>query len=60
MEIMIYATQRILASNIVDLYEKYRKWIDIINQKDSADIVIVSVNTLQNESWCCLIVTYYY
>ena len=57
---MIYATQRIMASNIIDLYEKYRNWIDIINQKDSADIVIVSVNTIQNESWSYMIITYYY
>lgn len=60
MEIMIYATQRLLASNIVDLYEKYRNWIDIVNQKDSADINIISTNTIQSESWWYMIITYYY
>ena len=49
-----------MASNAIDLYDKYRSWIDIINQKDSADIVIVSVNTIQNESWHYMIITYYF
>lgn len=57
---MIYATQRLMASNAVDLYNKYRDWIDIINQKDSADIVIVSTNLIQNESWFYMIITYYF
>lgn len=57
---MIYATQRLMASNAVDLYNKYRDWIDIINQEDSADIVIVSINTIENETWYHMIITYYY
>jgi len=57
---MIYATQRLMASNIADLYDKYKNWIDKINSKDSAKIVIVSTNTIQNESWSYMIITYYY
>lgn len=57
---MIYATHRLMASNMVDLYEKYRNWIDTINQKDSADIVIVSINTIENETWYYMIITYYF
>ena len=57
---MIYATHRIMALNAVELYNKYRDWIDIINQKDSADIVIVSTNLIQNESWFYMIITYYF
>lgn len=57
---MIYATHRIMASNMVDLYDKYRDWIDVINQKDSADIVIVSINTIENETWYYMIITYYF
>lgn len=57
---MIYATQMIMTSNIVNLYGKYRNWIDKINSKDSAKIVIVSTNTIQSESWCYMIITYYY
>lgn len=57
---MIYATHRIKALDVVDLYEKYKEWIDKINQKESAKIVIVSTNLVQNESWCCMIITYYY
>ena len=48
---MIYATHRIKALDVVDLYNKYRDWIDIINQKDSADINIVSINTIQSETY---------
>ena len=57
---MIYATHRIKALDAVELYNKYRDWIDIINQKDSADIVIVSTNLIQNESWFYMIITYSY
>ena len=49
-----------MASNIADLYDKYKNWIDKINSKDSAKIVIVSTNTIQNESWSYMIITYYY
>lgn len=57
---MIYATHRIKALNAVELYNKYRDWIDIINQKDSADINIVSINTIQSEIYHYMIITYYY
>lgn len=57
---MIYATHRLIASNAVDLYDKYRDWINTINQKDSADIVIVSNNIIYNESWYYMIITYYF
>ena len=57
---MIYATHRIKALDVVDLYNKYRDWIDTINQKDSADIVIISTNLIQNESWFYMIITYYF
>lgn len=57
---MIYATHKIAAANVYDLYEEYKEWIDKINQKDSAKIVIVSTNLVQNESWSCMIIPYYY
>lgn len=57
---MIYATHRLMALNVVDLYNKYRDWIDVINQKDSADINIVSINTIQSETYHYMIITYYY
>lgn len=57
---MIYATHRIFASNVVDLYDKYRDWINTINQKDSADIVIISTNLVQNAAWSYMIITYYF
>ena len=57
---MIYATHKIAAASVYDVYEEYKEWIDKINQKESAKIVIVSTNLVQNESWCCMIVTYSY
>lgn len=57
---MIYATHKIAAANIYDLYEKYKEWIDKINQKDSADINIVSINTIQSKTYHYMIITYYY
>lgn len=57
---MIYATHRLMALNVVDLYNKYRDWINIVNQKDSADIVIVSTNIIQSETYYYMIITYYY
>ena len=60
MEIMIYATRKIAASNIHDLYEEYKEWINTINQRKGFKTTIVSTNLVQNESWCCMIITYSY
>lgn len=57
---MKYATHKIAAANIYDLYEEYKEWIDTRNQKKYTKTVIVSTNLVQNESWCCLIITYSY
>ncbi len=57
---MIYDTHKIYATNIYDLYEEYKEWIDSKNQKDSAKITIVSVNNLQSKIGYYLIITYYY
>lgn len=57
---MKYATHRIKALDAVELYNKYRDWIDIINQEDSSKITIVSTNLVQNESWYYMIITYSY
>lgn len=57
---MIYATHKIAAASVYDVYEEYKDWIDAINQKDSADIVIVSTNLVQNSAWSCMIITYYF
>ena len=60
MEIMIYDTHKIYATNILNLYEEYKEWIDTRNQKDSTKITIVSVNNLQSSLGYYLIITYYY
>ena len=60
MEIMIYDTHKIYATNILNLYEEYQDWIDSKNQKDSSKITIVSVNNLQSSLGYYLIITYYY
>ena len=60
MEIMIYDTHKIYATNILNLYEEYKEWIDSKNQKDSSKITIVSVNNLQSSLGYYLIITYYY
>lgn len=57
---MKYATRKIAAANIYDLYEEYKEWINIINQRKGFKTIIVSTNLVQNESWCCMIITYYY
>ena len=57
---MIYDTCKIYATNIYDLYEEYKEWIDSKNQKDSAKITIVSVNNLESKIGYYLIITYYY
>lgn len=57
---MKYATHKIAAANIYDLYEEYKEWIDTRNQKKYTKTVIVSTNLVQNESWCCMIITYSY
>lgn len=57
---MKYATYKIAAANIYDLYEKYKEWIDFRNQKEYTKTVIVSTNLVQNDSCCCMIITYSY
>lgn len=57
---MKYATHKIAAANIYDLYEEYKEWIDTRNQKKYTKTVIVSINLVQNESWYCMIITYSY
>lgn len=57
---MMYATHKITAANIYDLYEEYKEWIDVKNQSKYNNYVIISTNLVQNESWCCMIITYYY
>ena len=55
-----YVAYKITAENVYGVYEEYKEWIDKINQKESAKIVIVSTNLVQNSAWCCMIITYYY
>lgn len=57
---MIYATHKIAAASVYAVYEEYKEWIDKINQKESAKIVIVSTNLVQNAAWSCMIITYSY
>ncbi len=57
---MIYATHKIAAASVYDVYEEYKEWIDKINQKESAKIVIVSTNLVQNSAWSLMIITYSY
>ena len=57
---MKYATHKIAAASVYDVYEEYKEWIDKINQKESAKIVIVSTNLVQNAAWSCMIITYSY
>ena len=57
---MKYATHKIAAASVYDVYEEYKEWIDKINQKESAKIVIVSTNLVQNSAWSCMIITYSY
>ena len=57
---MIYATHRIKALDVVDLYNKYRDWINTINQRKGFKTTIVSTNLVQNESWYYMIITYSY
>lgn len=57
---MIYATHLIAAKSICDLYDEYKEWINKINQKESAKIVIVSTNLVQNAAWSYMIITYYF
>ena len=57
---MKYATHKIAAANVYDLYDEYKKWIDARNQKKYTKTVIVSTNLVHNESCCCMIITYSY
>lgn len=55
-----YVAYKITAENVDDLYEKYKEWINTVNQRKGFKTTIVSTNLVQNESWCCLIITYSY
>ena len=55
-----YVAYKITAENVDDLYEKYKEWINTINQRKGFKTTIVSTNLVQNESWHCMIVTYSY
>lgn len=55
-----YATRKIVAANMYDLYEEYKEWINTINQRNGFKTTIVSTNIVQNESCYYLIITYSY
>lgn len=55
-----YVAYKITAENVDDLYEKYKEWINTVNQRKGFKTTIVSTNLVQNESWCCMIITYSY
>ena len=55
-----YVAYKITAENVDDLYEKYKEWINTINQRKGFKTTIVSTNLVQNESWYCMIITYSY
>lgn len=55
-----YATRKIAAANIYDLYEEYKEWINTINQRNGFKTTIVSTNIVQNESCYYMIITYSY
>ena len=55
-----YVAYKITAGNVDDLYEKYKEWINTINQRKGFKTTIVSTNLVQNESWCYMIITYSY
>ena len=55
-----YVAYKITAVNVDDLYEKYKEWVNTINQRKGFKTTIVSTNLVQNESWYCMIITYSY
>ena len=55
-----YVAYKITAENVDDLYEKYKEWINTINQRKGFKTTIVSTNLVQNESWYYMIITYSY
>lgn len=55
-----YVAYKITAVNVDDLYEKYKGWINAINQRSGFETTIVSTNLVQNDSCCCMIITYSY
>ena len=57
---MKYVAYKITAANVDDLYEKYKGWINALNQRSIFKVTIVSTNLVQNESYCCMIITYSY
>lgn len=57
---MKYVAYKITAVNVDDLYEKYKEWINTINQRKGFKTTIISTNLVQNESWYYMIITYSY
>lgn len=57
---MKYVAYKITAANVDDLYEKYKGWINAINQRSCSKATIISTNLVQNDSCCCMIITYSY
>ena len=55
-----YVAYKITAANVDDLYEKYKGWINAINQRKGFKTTIVSTNLVQNAAWSCMIITYSY
>ena len=55
-----YVAYKITAVNVDDLYEKYKEWINTINQRKGFKTTIVSTNLVQNAAWSCMIITYSY
>lgn len=45
---MKYVAYKITAANVDDLYEKYKGWINAINQRSISKATIVSTNLVQN------------
>ena len=60
MEMKKYATHKIAAASVYDVYEEYEKWINTINQRKGFKTTIVSTNLVQNAAWSCMIITYSY
>ena len=57
---MKYVAYKITAANVDDLCEKYKGWINAINQRSCSKATIVSTNIVQNETCYYMIITYSY
>ena len=60
MKMRKYATHKIAAASVYDVYEEYKEWINAINQRKGFKITIVSTNLVQNSAWSIMIITYSY